>query len=315
MESAPAELHTAVHEPLLGTRVVIRVRADDERSAQQAERAIVDEFERLETLLSAHRPDSEWSRWRRGEVTDPGPEVVELLTLAARWHGLSGGAFHPLAGVLRARWLRAVDEQVEPSRAEMAELAATIRALPYVVVDGAIERTDDCTLLDLHAIAKGWIVDRAVEVGAAMPGIGEVLVNAGGDLLHRGPTAVTVGIEDPRRPFDNVPPLTRVTLRAAGLASSSGARRPLRVGDARHSHVLDPRTGWPVDDVLGATAIAPDAATADVIATIVGVLPIADGLRFADAQAEVACHLLDAQGMQHVSARWPREQRDQPSAT
>ncbi|MDO8391575.1 MAG: FAD:protein FMN transferase [Actinomycetota bacterium] len=298
-------LHEAAHEPLLGTLVTVRVRAIDEATAVSAERLIVAEIERLEAILSAHRPASEWSRWRRGEVTRPGAEIVALLDLAARWHAIGGGTFHPLAGVLRARWLCAAEAGVAPSRAEMADLAATIADLPYRVHDGTVERAGDCTRLDLHAIAKGWIVDRAVTVVSGEPGIAEVLVNAGGDLLHRGPAAITVGIEDPRRPFDNVPPLARVPLRNMALAASSGARRPLLVGGVRHSHVLDPRTGWPIEHVLGATAIAPDAATADVIATIVGVLPVADGLRFADTHKGVACLLLAADGLQHASARWP----------
>jgi len=302
---ATGVVHEAAHEPLLGTLVTVRVRAVDARAAGAAEAAIITEVERLEAILSAHRPTSEWSRWRRGDLARPGPEVVALLTLAAHWHGESEGAFHPLAGVLRARWLRAVDEGVAPSRDEMAELAATIIELPYCVADGVVERTGDCSALDLHAIAKGWVVDRAMELAVGLPGVTELLVNAGGDLMHRGPASITVGIEDPRRPFDNVPPLTRVTLRNTGLAASSGARRPLRVGGVRHSHVLDPRTGWPVEHVLGATATAPDAATADAVATIVGVLPVAAALRFADVHAEVACLLLSADGALHASRRWP----------
>ena len=294
-----------VHEPLLGTRVSIRLRATNPAAAAVAERQIVAEIERLEAVLSAYRPDSGWSRWRSGKVEHPGSEVTALLTLAARWHVQSGGAFHPSAGLLRERWLRAVAEQIEPSRAEMADLATTLSTLPYVVDDGVVERRGDCSRLDLHAIAKGWIIDRAVSLVVGMPEIGEVLVNAGGDLLHRGPHAITVGIEDPRRPFDNVPPLTSVSLRDAGLASSSGARRPMIVAGTRHNHVLDPRTGWPVEHVLAATAIAPDAATADVLATIVGVLPINEGLRFVETRPDVACHLLASDATQHTSTHWP----------
>ena len=302
---ATGVVHEAAHEPLMGTLVTVRVRAVDADTAVAAEAAIVAEIERLEAILSAHRPTSEWSRWRRGELARPGPEVTAVLTLAAHWHGVSDGAFHPLAGMLRARWLRAADEGTAPTRDEMSELAATIGDLPYSIADGVVEPTGDCAALDLHAIAKGWIVDRAVERAVGMRGVTELLVNAGGDLLHRGPASITVGIEDPRRPFDNVPPLTRVTMRDSGLAASSGARRPLRVGGVRHSHVLDPRTGWPVEHVLGTTTIAPDAATADAVATIVGVLPVVDALALADSLSGVACLLLGADGELRASSRWP----------
>jgi thiamine biosynthesis lipoprotein len=144
-----------------------------------------------------------------------------------------------------------------------------------------------------------------------------VLVNAGGDLLHRGGDPITVGIEDPRRPFDNVAPLARVALADGGLASSSGARRPLRVGTMVFSHVLDPRTGWPVEHTLAATTIATDAATADAATTVVGVLAVGEALAFADATAGLACHLLDRDGAQHTSGRWPGEHDsgDRPQAS
>ena len=79
----------------------------------------------------------------------------------------------------------------------------------------------------------------------------------------------------------------------------------MRIAGSSFSHVLDPRTGLPVRHTLAATAIADDACTADVAATIVGVLPIAEALAWADTTDDVSCHLLDADGGQHTSARWP----------
>lgn len=298
-------LHTAVHEPLLGTRVSVGVRADDAQAATTAEQLVVQEIDRLERLLSAYRPSSEWNRWRVGALPQPGPEVTAVLLLAQRWHRVSRGAFNPQAGVLRARWLQAERDGHAPSPDELAELAASIGALPYRVDGTVVVRLGDCADLDHHALAKGWIVDRAVEAALAVPGVLEVLVNAGGDLRHVGGDPITVGIEDPRRPFDNAAPLATVHLGDGGLAASSGARRPMRIAGSSFSHVLDPRTGLPVRHTLSATAIAGDACSADVAATIVGVLPIAEALAWADATDGASCHLLDADGGQHSSARWP----------
>ena len=303
--------HRVVIERLLGTRVMVRLRGEGDLVA--TERAIIAEIERLEDLLSAFRPESEWCRWRRGEVASPAPEIVALLDLAAYWFERSGGAFHPTSGALHARWLRAVDEQTVPDRDEMAELAASVAHLPYRVLDGRdgrqVEPLGDCTQLDLHAIAKGWIIDRGLDVLSMFDGIIDALLDAGGDMRHVGPDAVTIGVEDPRRPFDNVPPLEQVRISNEAIASSSGARRPHRIGRQRFTHVLDPRTGWPVGEVLGTTVIAPDAATADAAATVVGVLPVVEGLAFVESlsadERRVATSLLEADGTVHRSARWP----------
>lgn len=298
------EVFGSVHEPLLGTRVSLRVRADGEAAALVAEAAAIGEMERLEALLSTYRSGSEWSRWRRGERAATGPEVRAVLVLAAQWHARTGGAFNPLAGVLRERWLRAVDEQQVPPADELAVLAGGIARLPYAIDGDRVERLGDCSRLDLHAIAKGWIVDRAAAAAAACPGVQEVLLNAGGDLVHLGDGEVVAGVEDPRRPFDNVPPMARVRVVNAGLATGSGARRPYRIGGQTFNHTLDPATGQPVDHVRSASVIAPDAATADALATAVAVLPIDEGVRLVDTTAGCGCLLLDADGVLWRNDRW-----------
>ena len=296
MSRGDPPVFTSVHEPVLGTRLVLRIRAVDEATARAAEGAALAEFDRLEALLSAFQPDSEWSRWRRGEVTAPGPEVTALLVLAEHWHSASEGAFNPQAGVLRQRWLAAERDQEVPDPGELADLAAGIQQLHYRVVDRGIERAGDCSDLDLHALAKGWIVDRAAEAATAAGGVSEILVNAGGDLLHRGTGEIVVGIEDPRRPFDNVASMVRVRLSDGGLATGSDARRPVTIRGRRFSHVIDPRSGQPVEHILSASVLAPDAATADAVATVVGVLPVAEGVSFAEALPGVGCCLLAADG-------------------
>lgn len=146
--------------------------------------------------------------------------------------------------------------------------------------------------VNLNAIAKGWIVDRATEV---VPGIRTLVLDAGGDVLHIGRTPIRVGVENPMRPYDNEPPLVTVKLHNAALATSGPARR----GD----HLVDPRTGLTPTDVLSASVIASDAATADVVATVLAVGSVSEGLEFA-AEVELAVAIVDASGQIHSNDRW-----------
>jgi len=247
--------------------------------------------------------NSEWSRWRRGKTDAVGPEITRVLELAQYWHGRSGGAFHPNAGRLMARWRAAERDGTVPADDELAALTTDAAALPYTVDDGVVHRLGDCSQLDLHAIAKGWIIDQGAARAVGTPGVHSVLVNAGGDLLHRGLGTITAGIDDPTHPFDNITPLTRIAFGEGGLATSSGARRVLRVGGEIRSHLLDPRTGWPVSHVLAASALASDAATADIAATVLSVLPVAAGLRFATAHG-IAALLITPEGTRHANTAW-----------
>ncbi len=178
------------------------------------------------------------------------------------------------------RWLQAAAEDELPDAAELADLAAACAALPYTVEATArSRRLGDCSGVDLNAIAKGYIVDRAAAVAFAVDGVDAVMINAGGDLRHHGVGSVLVGIEDPANAFDNAPPRWRVQLTEAGLATSGAARRGFTVAGQWMGHVLDPRTGWPVGHTTSCSVIAADATTADALSTVLGVLLPDEALR------------------------------------
>ena len=297
--------HVATYHGLLGTVVEIRIESDDERAAAVAELAAVDEVQRLESVFSVYDEGSLLARWRRGATDDPGDELAALLVRALDWQRRSDGAFNPLTGVLTARWRAAEVAGAEPTDVELRTLAASIRSSRYEVANGTVRRVAACGGLDLNAFAKGHIVDSALDAAWHAGAIDSIVVNAGGDLAHRGRGGVRVGIENPRRPFDNEPPLAVVEVANAAVATTGGARRGFVVDGVRHSHVLDPRSGRPVTHVLSATVLAPDAATAVVVATVVGVLPVDDALAFVDELDGVACFVVPAAGDVVVSRGWP----------
>jgi FAD:protein FMN transferase len=159
--------------------------------------------------------------------------------------------------------------------------------------------------LNFNAFAKGHIVDviaASIVQNLAVP---TVLLNIGGDLVHVGDRGASVGIEDPQRPFDNTAPLMSIELRNAGFATSGSARRGFTINDQWFSHVIDPRSGQPVDTIASASVMATDAASADAIATVLSVVDPAEGVAFVDEIANAAGLLVTSSGQQHHSTRWP----------
>ncbi len=320
---ADDSVYVSVHQPVLGTVLELRIGGSAQVAAAAEERvlATIDEFERRFTV---HDPGSELCRWRAGELDRPSADLVAVLAQAERWHRASDGAFHPATAEVSARWRAAATEDLLPTDDELDQLAESLRRLPYEVVDGVLRRTGDSSSVDLNALAKGWIVDRAV--AAAMSATGafpaerprSVVVNAGGDLVHVGEGSVRVGIEDPRRPHDNAPPLDRVVLAGEALATSGTARRGVRIAGRWYGHVIDPRTARPTSErtrshrtVCSSSVIAGDAATADAVATVLSVLDPDEGLAFvasmsqvAAASGGVACCIVTDDGEVHVDDRW-----------
>lgn len=294
------------YEPLLGT--VVEVRIELEGSGREAEadalsESVAHEMLRLQSVLSSVDRASEFSRWCRGAVEQPSTELATVLELAARWRVCSDGRFDPAAGLLTDRWRRAEAEGVDPTDDELRALTEDIARPRWSIVEGSIVRHRDASDCTLNALAKGWIADRGAELAAAVDGLLLAAVNAGGDISVRGPDGLRVGIEDPTTPWDNATPLVVVRLRDAGLATSGSARRGFDIDGAHHSHVLDPRTGRPVDDAASITVVADDAATADVLATVLGVQPADDAIAEAEERG-LPCLVVRSDGTRHTTDAW-----------
>jgi FAD:protein FMN transferase len=312
----PSFDHVAVRQPVLGTVVEVQIRAGTKRAALRAENAVFREIDRLEDIFSVYRPASEMVALRNGDHSGVGnaewsEELCTVLALAVRWQGVGDGAFNPNSGLLSRRWWQAEQEQQLPSKQELAELAEVVRE-PVFTVDGCrVLLIGDVSALNLNAFAKGWIVDRAAALAAADDAIERIVVNAGGDLVHRGTGTLRVGIEDPLRPYDNADPLVVVEFNNAGLATSGGSKRGFEINGRWFSHVIDPRTGWPVEHVLSASVLAPDAATADVVATLASVLPATEMLALeasGDLGPEIGVCVVEHDGTMRTNLRWRAHQ-------
>ncbi len=248
---------------------------------------------------------------RAETVTDLPAEVIAVLALAQEWFVASEGAFHPGLGRVRARWREAERYGRPPGQDECRQLAAQADRLPFtVVMNGGVQtinRNKDCSFLDLDALAKGWIVDRAAEMGVNSE-VEWLMVNVGGDLRLSGSGSIRVAIEDPAFKVDNARPLAMVTLTAGGLASSGPARRGFQVADEWFGHVLDPRTGWPATGAAGVSVIAADTVTADALATVVGVVGLYHPTVTALLESTgVAVLVVSDTGVIQLSPRWQEE--------
>lgn len=305
-------MHRFRHHPLIGTIVEIAVALPDGVDAAEAHRLddlMVAEMVRLQRVCSAFDPHSELERWKRGEVAEPSPDFCDVMAAARGLQLDTGGAFNTAAGVLTDAWRAAEQTGAVPDDALLAELAASI-AEPRFAIDGDRRpvAVDDCSVLQLNAFAKGWIVDRALALGWEAGVASAITVNAGGDLAHRstaGMPGAMVGIENPLRPYDNEPPLMTIELVDAGLATSGRARRGFLIGGRRYSHVLDPRTGLPVDAVASVSVVAPTAGLADAMATLLGVLDTDAAIAAADRRG-LACLRIASDGARTSNTRWDR---------
>jgi len=136
--------------------------------------------------------------------------------------------------------------------------------------------------VDLGGIAKGYAADMALEE-LRCHGITAALVNAGGDIAVMGKPpgqdAWRVGIQNPGRQNERLPDV--IHLADGAVATSGNYERYAEIEGRRFSHIIDPRTGRPVERISSVTVVAADAMRADALATAFSVLGPAASLKLA----------------------------------
>jgi FAD:protein FMN transferase len=166
------------------------------------------------------------------------------------------------------------------------------------VTGGAFDARRGGTL-DLDGIAKGYVIDRALEAARRAPGVQGLMVDIGGDLRvwghSPGPGGWRVGVAAPSRLQDNAEPSQVLRLTDGALAfSGPGLRGP---------HILK-HDGAP--SLVSATAFAPTAIEADALSTALCAMPPMEGLTLVERLEGAEAVLIDADGRRHASAGWAR---------
>jgi thiamine biosynthesis lipoprotein len=244
--------------------------SEDRAVAAAMLQVVEDEARRIERKFSRYRPDNIVSRINHangGPVTVD-EETARLIDYAATCHAMSDGLFDITSGVLRRVWkfdggdqvpdpteVRAVLEHVGWHRVSWAD--ATLRLEPGMEID-------------LGGVGKEYAVDRAAALVAARTARA-FLVNFGGDLYassaRRDGKAWAVGVDDPEHTGEQA--IIRVDLTRGGLATSGDARRFVMWNGKRLGHILNPRTGWPIEDApRSVTVLAGSATEAGTLSTL-----------------------------------------------
>lgn len=241
--------------------------------------AALDEVERLEAKLSVYLEGSDLSYVNRAAADGPvtvDDELFALLRAAEALNEATAGAFDVAAGVLVNAWgffrgPRRVP--AEPQR--QAALAST--GMRHVELDREAKavRFRRPVEINLGSLGKGYAIDRALARIRREFGAGCVLMQGGQSSFRAAgeppgePRGWKIAIGDPYRRGREA---ATIHLKNRGLGTSGGAHQFFIEGGRRYAHVLDPRTGWPADQVASATAVAPTAAEADALSTAFFVL-------------------------------------------
>ncbi|MDP6490560.1 MAG: FAD:protein FMN transferase [Kiritimatiellia bacterium] len=230
-------------------------------------------FADFNALFSTYIESSEISRLNRdagGASVVISATTAEMLRLARHYGELSDGAFDISVKPLMQLWgFRGTNPPTAlPVAADREALLPLVDYRRVELSDGTARLLAAGMQVDLGGIAKGFAVDACFD-GLVKTGHRDILVNLGGNMRGSGSAAPNrawrVGV---RHPFDRSQLVGAVALPDGwAVATSGNYEKFIEIDDQRYAHIMDPRTGLPVQGMAGATVLSRTGVEADALST------------------------------------------------
>jgi len=293
---------------MMGTLVSFTIVNIDPKQAKQAIRLAADEMQRIENTFTIYGDaNNDVKAFNQSPVNQPYPlnsEVAKLLSIAMHVQQQSHGGFSPTLASLNKLWgfSQAIPPTSPPSLKAIAEhLQGTQDCL--IQKEHLWVRTSPNCQLDFGAIAKGYAIDRGIEI-LKQHGIQHAMIDAGGDIRIIGQHAShpwRIGIRDPRH-HDRILGILSLQGDASVVTSGDYERFYIYQGK-RYHHILNPKNGMPSQNNQSVTVIASNAMLADAWSTALFVSNKKD-LSLAESN-HIQAFIINHEGMQQQSKGMP----------
>jgi thiamine biosynthesis lipoprotein len=275
----------------MGTHCRIRFAAL-EKEVQSLDTEIRDWVAAFEMKYSRFQPDSLVSRINSapaGEWTEVDAETDKLFALCDQLHFFTRGAFDPTSLPLLRIWDWKSTSERFPTDSEVEQARALVGWRKIKRRKGAVQLPVPGMALDLGGIGKEYAVD-CVALMVAQAGIRGALVDFGQDVrvvgLPVGKPFWHIGLEDPAKPGSV---WCGLAVKDRAVATSGDYLRCRTVAGRRIGHIVDPRTGYPVDNgVRAVSVIAPSCTLAGALSTTAFVLGNREGVGIIESQMGAA---------------------------
>jgi thiamine biosynthesis lipoprotein len=287
---------------IMGTRVSVELWHTEASVAADCSQRVFAEMKRIDALMSSYLDTSELSYINDNaaiaavEISD---ELALLVEKSLYFSEISQGAFDiTYASVGYAYDYR---KRQQPSDQSVAQKLPAIDYHHIELADSTIRFNNNAVRIDLGGIAKGYAVDRAVNI-IGQCGIGKAMVSAGGDSRIMGDRVGrpwVIGIQHPRDPKGIV---LRLPLSNSAISTSGDYERFFIDNGERVHHIINPATGRSATASWSATVIGHDAMTTDALSTTIFILGAIRGLALIESLEGIDAIIIDSNGKLHYSS-------------
>lgn len=282
----------------MGTKVSVQLWHQDKSRGEAAVQAVMEEFRRLDKKLSPYIEESELALVNRMAASEPvviSEEFYRLLETSHVYSELTKGAFDITFASIGHRYDYRKGVKPSDSTIDTALPLIDYRNIRLAAANRTVSFEKPGVRIDLGGIAKGYAVDRGIEL-LQQRGIGHALISAGGDsrLLgdHRG-RPWHIGIQAPR---DKERMAAMLPLVDNAISTSGDYERFFERDGVRYHHIISPKTGRSAGTLQSVTIIGPNATRTDALSTSVFVLGAEKGMALVNRLEDVDAVIIDGDG-------------------
>ncbi len=290
-------------ESIMGTIIRVELWHDQKNQAQQAIQIVLDEIHRIDRLMSPYKPDSELSKINKlaaNKDVTISDELLNLIQDSLQFSESTQGAFDITFASAGSLYNYRNKIKPEPSELLKALPAVNYRHIKINPIKKTITFLQKDVQIDLGGIAKGYAVDRAIEL-LIKKGITSAIVTAGGDsriLGDKRGRPWMVGIKDPRNKQELVVAIPMIN---AAISTSGDYERYFESDGIRHHHIINPKTGESAHSARSVTILGIDATTTDALSTSIFVLGPEKGMKLIESIPEIEAIIIDQTGIMYYS--------------
>jgi thiamine biosynthesis lipoprotein len=272
--------------------------ANIESNRNKAIEAAIVEIDRIENLISSWKPNSETSQINTQAGIEPVRISLELFNLIERTikiSDLTNGAFDISFNSLNPIWTFDGREMEAP---DSTLIKSSVSKINYknIILDRqqqTVYLKEKGMKVGFGAIGKGYAANRAKMI-MIDHGIKSGLINAGGDLIAWGKQENgdpwKIGIADPAKEKEYI---AWLSVSDKSVVTSGNYEKFVIIDGKKYGHIINPRTGFPVEGIQSVTLVSPDAELSDALATSVFVLGVQQGLELVNKLKNVDCLIID----------------------
>lgn len=281
------------HGTMFGTVYNVTYQSEDDLTEQ-----IKATLKEVDGSLSAFNEKSVISAVNRNENIEVDKMFTDVFTLAHTVSKETDGAFDITVAPLVNLWGFGFKSGTEPTPQAVDSLRSLIGYDKVSLSKGHIVKADPRMMLDCAAIAKGYGTD-AVAATLRHAGVSNYMVEIGGEIVTKGVSekrmpwkiGVTKPVDDSLSTDGELQTVLNVTDRA--MATSGNYRNFYYKGGKKYAHTIDPKTGRPVQhNILSATVLATDCATADAYATAFMVMGLEKAKKVLERHPELQAYFI-----------------------